>query len=84
MMAQMGTGRSPDPDEPQTVQLLPFRLGELLQRAERYARETLLPLISVQAPRFFGFNVTPTTAMQCVRRSRASRATYRATRSPPS
>ncbi|XP_017034926.1 uncharacterized protein [Drosophila kikkawai] len=53
MMAQMGT------DEPQTVQLLPFRLGELLQRAERYARETLLPLISVQAPRFFGFNVTP-------------------------
>lgn len=59
MMAQMGTGRSPDPDEPQTVQLLPFRLGELLQRAERYARETLLPLISVQAPRFFGFNVTP-------------------------
>ncbi|XP_039499298.1 uncharacterized protein LOC120456497 [Drosophila santomea] len=58
-MAQMGTGRSPDPDEPQTVQLLPFRLGELLQRAERYARETLLPLISVQAPRFFGFNVTP-------------------------
>ncbi|KAH8310138.1 hypothetical protein KR067_001913 [Drosophila pandora] len=59
MMAQMGTGRSPDPDEPQTVQLLPFRLGELLQKAERYARETLLPLISVQAPRFFGFNVTP-------------------------
>ncbi|XP_043658361.1 uncharacterized protein LOC122623336 [Drosophila teissieri] len=58
-MAQLGTGRSPDPDEPQTVQLLPFRLGELLQRAERYARETLLPLISVQAPRFFGFNVTP-------------------------
>ncbi|EDV46541.1 uncharacterized protein LOC6550219 [Drosophila erecta] len=58
-MAQVGTGRTPDPDEPQTVQLLPFRLGELLQRAERYARETLLPLISVQAPRFFGFNVTP-------------------------
>ncbi|XP_016948067.1 uncharacterized protein LOC108023287 [Drosophila biarmipes] len=58
-MTQVGTGRSPDPDEPQTVQLLPFRLGELLQRAERYARETLLPLISVQAPRFFGFNVTP-------------------------
>ncbi|XP_052856618.1 uncharacterized protein LOC128264936 [Drosophila gunungcola] len=58
-MTQLGTGRSPDPDEPQTVQLLPFRLGELLQRAERYARETLLPLISVQAPRFFGFNVTP-------------------------
>lgn len=40
-----------------TVQLLPFRLGDLLQRAERYARETLLPLISVQAPKFFGFNV---------------------------
>lgn len=37
------------------VQLLPFRLGELFERAERYARETLLPLISEQAPRFFGF-----------------------------
>lgn len=55
MMAQLSSGQ----DEPQMVQLLPFRLGELLQRAERYARETLLPLISVQAPRFFGFNVTP-------------------------
>uniref|UniRef100_W8AL20 Inactive pancreatic lipase-related protein 1 n=1 Tax=Ceratitis capitata TaxID=7213 RepID=W8AL20_CERCA len=44
-------------DEVITVQLLPFRLGDLLQRAERYARETLLPLISVQAPKFFGFNV---------------------------
>lgn len=38
-----------------TIQLLPFRLGELIERAERYARETLLPLISEQAPRFFGF-----------------------------
>lgn len=37
------------------VQLFPFRLGELFERAERYARETLLPLISEQAPRFFGF-----------------------------
>ncbi|XP_034489839.1 uncharacterized protein LOC117793589 [Drosophila innubila] len=55
MMAQLASGQ----EEQQTVQLLPFRLGELLQRAERYARETLLPLISVQAPRFFGFNVTP-------------------------
>ncbi|BFG02711.1 uncharacterized protein DMAD_02145 [Drosophila madeirensis] len=64
MMAQLGTGHTSHSatggqEEPQTVQLLPFRLGELLQRAERYARETLLPLISVQAPRFFGFNVTP-------------------------
>lgn len=42
-----------------TVQLFPFRLGELLQRAERYARETILPLISVQAPKFFGFNFAP-------------------------
>lgn len=39
------------------VQLLPFRLGEIFQRAEKYARETLLPLISEQAPRFFGFGV---------------------------
>ncbi|XP_073833569.1 uncharacterized protein [Musca autumnalis] len=44
-------------EEMVTVQLFPFRLGEFLQRAERYARETILPLISVQAPRFFGFNV---------------------------
>ncbi|KAH8299242.1 hypothetical protein KR044_013093, partial [Drosophila immigrans] len=57
MMAQLSSGQQEEPL--QTVQLLPFRLGELLQRAERYARETLLPLISVQAPRFFGFNVTP-------------------------
>ena len=42
-----------------TIQLLPFRLGELIERAERYARETLLPLISEQAPRFFGFGGTP-------------------------
>lgn len=41
-----------------TIQLLPFRLGELIERAERYARETLLPLISEQAPRFFGFGRT--------------------------
>lgn len=40
-----------------TVQLLPFRLGELFERAEKYARETLLPLISEQAPRFFGFGI---------------------------
>lgn len=40
-----------------TVQLLPFRLGELFERAEKYARETLLPLISEQAPKFFGFGV---------------------------
>lgn len=40
-----------------SVQLLPFRLGEIFERAERYARETLLPLISEQAPRFFGFGV---------------------------
>lgn len=38
-----------------SVQLFPFRLGELLERAERYARQTLLPLISETAPKFFGF-----------------------------
>lgn len=38
-----------------SVQLFPFRLGELLERAERYARMTLLPLISETAPRLFGF-----------------------------
>uniref|UniRef100_A0A1A9WIK7 Lipase domain-containing protein n=1 Tax=Glossina brevipalpis TaxID=37001 RepID=A0A1A9WIK7_9MUSC len=39
-----------------TVQLFPLRLGELLEKAERYAKEKLLPLISVQAPKLFGFN----------------------------
>lgn len=39
-----------------TVQLFPLRLGEILQKAERYARETLFTFISVQAPRFFGLN----------------------------
>lgn len=43
-----------------TIQLLPFRLGELIERAERYARETLLPLISEQAPKLFGFGVVDT------------------------
>lgn len=38
-----------------SVQLFPFRLGELLERAERYARQTLLPLISETAPKLFGF-----------------------------
>lgn len=38
-----------------SVQLFPFRLGELLERAERYARQTLLPFISDTAPRLFGF-----------------------------
>lgn len=38
------------------VQLLPLRLSEIFGRAEKYARETLLPLISEQAPRLFGFN----------------------------
>uniref|UniRef100_A0A1L8DPZ7 Putative pancreatic lipase-like enzyme n=2 Tax=Nyssomyia neivai TaxID=330878 RepID=A0A1L8DPZ7_9DIPT len=41
-----------------TVQLFPFRLGEFLERAERYARLTLLPLISETAPRFFNFGTT--------------------------
>lgn len=40
-----------------SVQLLPFRLGEIFEKAEKYARETLLPLISEQAPRFFGFGI---------------------------
>ncbi|GAB0089134.1 uncharacterized protein DMENIID0001_036270 [Sergentomyia squamirostris] len=41
-----------------TVQLFPFRLGEILERAERYARLTLLPLISETAPKFFNFGTT--------------------------
>lgn len=48
-----------------TIQLFPFRLGELIERAERYARETLLPLISEQAPRIFRFGgEAPASAAQ--------------------
>lgn len=46
-----------------TIQLFPFRLGELIERAERYARETLLPLISEQAPRIFRFAEPPTAEL---------------------
>lgn len=41
--------------EPISVQLLPIRLADILERAERYARETLLPLVTEQSPRFFDF-----------------------------
>lgn len=57
----------PEPMRPRensvfTIQLFPFRLGELIERAERYARETLLPLISEQAPRIFRFGEPATTS----------------------
>lgn len=45
---------------PFAIQLLPFRIGDLFERAERYARETLWPLISEEAPKFLNiFNFNP-------------------------
>ncbi|XP_055384997.1 uncharacterized protein LOC129614431 [Condylostylus longicornis] len=38
-----------------TIQIFPFKIGELFERAERYARETILPIFSEQAPKLLGF-----------------------------
>lgn len=45
-----------------TVQFLPSRLASFLEKAEKYARNTLLPLVSAYTPRFlfFGKNLEPT------------------------
>lgn len=54
-----------DGDEKETggfaVQFLPSRLASLISRAERYARDTLLPLVSAYAPRLpiFGARELP-------------------------
>lgn len=44
-----------------TVQFLPSRLVSFLEKAEKYARNTLLPLVSAYTPRFlfFGKNLEP-------------------------
>ncbi|CAH1184971.1 unnamed protein product [Phyllotreta striolata] len=41
-----------------TVQFLPQRLARMFEQAERYARETILPLVSTYTPRFFADVVT--------------------------
>lgn len=57
-----------------TVQLLPFRLGEILDRAERYARLTLLPFIT-DAPRFFGFDNTSSSSRPLTSQSASQKGT---------
>ncbi|XP_063839461.1 uncharacterized protein LOC135088555 [Ostrinia nubilalis] len=48
----MSWGDRAEKDEPSfAVQFLPSRLASFISRAERYARDTLLPLVSAYAPR---------------------------------
>lgn len=59
------------PDNPlrmimMTVQFLPERLSKMFEQAERYARETIFPLISQATPRFISNFVTPKTQTQYV------------------
>lgn len=55
-------GERAEKDEPGfVVQFLPSRLASFISRAERYARDTLLPLVSAYAPRLpiFGTREVP-------------------------
>lgn len=42
-----------------TVQFLPQRLARMFEQAERYARETILPLVSTYTPRFITDIIVP-------------------------
>ncbi|XP_063923579.1 uncharacterized protein LOC135137772 [Zophobas morio] len=42
-----------------TVQFLPQRLARMFEQAEKYARETILPLVSTYTPKFIGDIITP-------------------------
>lgn len=50
------------------VQFLPARLASFISRAERYARDTLLPLVSAYAPRLplFGSREVPKTVARYI------------------
>lgn len=50
------------------VQFLPARLASFISRAERYARDTLLPLVSAYAPRLplFGSREVPKTVARFI------------------
>lgn len=63
-----------------TIQLLPFRLGELIERAERYARETLFPLFS-EAPRIFGLGPVSSSAPISTM-DRSERSAFKSNRQP--
>uniref|UniRef100_A0A6P7FUG5 Uncharacterized protein LOC114332856 isoform X2 n=1 Tax=Diabrotica virgifera virgifera TaxID=50390 RepID=A0A6P7FUG5_DIAVI len=42
-----------------TVQFLPQRLARMFEQAEKYAKETILPLVSTYTPRFLSDIITP-------------------------
>lgn len=42
-----------------TVQFLPQRLVKMFEQAEKYARETILPLVSTYTPKFISDIITP-------------------------
>ncbi|XP_057658000.1 uncharacterized protein LOC130894953 isoform X1 [Diorhabda carinulata] len=42
-----------------TVQFLPQRLAKMFEQAEKYARETILPLVSTYTPRFISDIIAP-------------------------
>ncbi|RZC36887.1 Lipase and/or Abhydrolase 6 domain containing protein [Asbolus verrucosus] len=42
-----------------TVQFLPQRLAKMFEQAEKYARETILPLVSTYTPKFISDIITP-------------------------
>lgn len=42
-----------------TVQFLPQRLAQMFEQAEKYARETILPLVSTYTPKFISEIITP-------------------------
>lgn len=42
-----------------TVQFLPHRLGRMFEQAEKYARSTILPLVSTYTPKFISDFIAP-------------------------
>lgn len=42
-----------------TVQFLPHRLGRMFEQAEKYARNTILPLVSTYTPKFISDFIAP-------------------------
>lgn len=49
-----------------TVQFLPERLSKMFEQAEKYARETIFPLISQHTPRFISNFISPRPQTQYV------------------
>jgi hypothetical protein len=54
----------PESDDMITVQLFQYRLGEVFEKAEKYARFTLFPLLSEQISNIFNFDGTEKEAAE--------------------